>query len=92
MPPSAGSASTRRASSGFIMTSPCSWTWAGPACVLPPKDKRLQTRISNGRLEGLSSLVQAAEARARGSRSTRNPIAMIYVMHGKLPLHLHQPI
>jgi transposase len=48
------------------------------------------TRISNGLLEGLSSLVQAAKARARGYRSTRNLIAMIYLMHGKLPLH--QPI
>jgi len=46
----------------------------------------LHTRISNGLLEGLSSLVQAAKARARGYRSTRNLIAMIYLMHGKLPL------
>ena len=44
-----------------------------------------QTRISNGLLEGLSSLVQATKARARGFRSTRNFIAMIYLMHGKLP-------
>lgn len=49
-----------------------------------------QTRISNGLLEGLSSLVQAAKARARGYRSTRNLTAMIYLMHGKLPLT--QPI
>jgi transposase len=49
-----------------------------------------QTRISNGLLEGLSSLVQAAKARARGYRSTRNLITMIYLMHGKLPLY--QPI
>lgn len=48
------------------------------------------TRISNGLLEGLSSLVQAAKARARGYRSTKNLTAMIYLMHGKLPLH--QPI
>jgi len=45
-----------------------------------------QTRISNGLLEGLSSLVQAAKARARGYRSTRNLIAMIYLMYGKLPI------
>ena len=43
------------------------------------------TRISNGLLEGLSSLVQAAKARARGYRSTKNLTAMIYLMHGKLP-------
>ena len=49
-----------------------------------------RTRISNGLLEGLSSLVQATKARARGYRSTRNLAAMIYLMHGKLP-HI-QPI
>ena len=48
------------------------------------------TRISNGLLEGLSSLVQATKARARGYRSTKNLTAMIYLMHGKLPLS--QPI
>ena len=46
-----------------------------------------RSRISNGLLEGLSSLVQAAKARARGYRSTRNLTAMIYLMHGKLPIH-----
>jgi len=49
-----------------------------------------RTKISNGLLEGLSSLVQAGKARARGFRSTRNLTAMIYLMHGKLR-HL-QPI
>jgi len=44
-----------------------------------------RTTISNGLLEGLSSLVQATKARARGFRSTRNLTAMIYLMHGKLP-------
>lgn len=46
-----------------------------------------RTRISNGLLEGLSSLVQAAKARARGYRSTRYLIAMIYLVHGILPLN-----
>jgi transposase len=45
-----------------------------------------RTRISNGLLEGLSGLVQATKARARGYRSTRNLIAMIYLMNGKLQL------
>jgi transposase len=45
-----------------------------------------RTRISNGLLEGMSSLVQATKARARGYRSTRNLIAMIYLMNGKLRL------
>jgi len=34
-----------------------------------------QSRVSNGLLEGVNSLVQAAKARARGYRSTRNLIA-----------------
>jgi len=46
------------------------------------------TRIANGLLEGLSSLVQAAKARARGYRSARNLIAILYLMNGKLPLRL----
>jgi transposase len=46
-----------------------------------------QTRISNGLLDGISSLVQAAKARARGYRSTRNLTAIIYLMNGKLPLY-----
>lgn len=37
-------------------------------------------------VEGLSSLVQAAKARARGYRSTRTLTEMIHLMHGKLPL------
>lgn len=44
------------------------------------------SRISNGLLEGLHSLVQAAKRRARGYRSTRNYIAMIHLTAGKLDL------
>ena len=44
------------------------------------------SKISNGLLEGLNSLVQAAKRRARGYRSTRNYIAMIYLVAGKLEL------
>jgi transposase len=47
-----------------------------------------QSRVSNGLLEGLNSLVQAAKRRARGYRSTRNYIAMIYLTVGKLNLQL----
>jgi len=46
------------------------------------------SRITNGLLEGLNSLVQAAKRRARGCRSTRNYIAMIYLTVGKLDLHV----
>jgi transposase len=35
-------------------------------------------------LEGFNSLVQSAKARARGYRTNRNLIAMIYLIGGKL--------
>jgi transposase len=43
-----------------------------------------RTRVSNGLLEGLNSLVQAAKRRARGYRSARNYKTMIYLVVGKL--------
>jgi transposase len=43
-----------------------------------------RSQISNGLLEGISSLVQAAKAKARGYRSLRNLIAMVYLLTGKL--------
>ena len=46
------------------------------------------TRISNGVLEGLNSLIQAAKAKARGYRSVRNLIAMAYILAGKLDFRL----
>jgi len=45
-------------------------------------------RISNGILEGLNSLVQAAKAKARGYRSYRNLCAVIYLLAGKLQFEL----
>ncbi|MCA1701066.1 MAG: ISL3 family transposase [Actinobacteria bacterium] len=48
-----------------------------------------ESRITNGLLEGLNSLVQAAKRRARGYRSTRNYIAMIYLTVGKLDIITH---
>ena len=39
------------------------------------------SRVSNGLLEGLNSLIQAAKRRARGYRSNRNFIAMIYLIN-----------
>lgn len=44
----------------------------------------LRSKISNGLLEGLNSLIQASKRRARGYRSTRNYIAMIYLVAGNL--------
>jgi len=46
------------------------------------------THIANGILEGINSLVQAAKAKARGYRSTRNLKAIIYLIAGKLELSL----
>jgi transposase len=42
------------------------------------------SQASNGLLEGLNSLVQAAKRRARGYRTPRNYKAMIYLVAGKL--------
>jgi transposase len=44
------------------------------------------THIANGILEGINSLVQAAKAKARGYRSSRNLKAMIYLIAGKLEI------
>jgi transposase len=45
-----------------------------------------ETYISNGILEGINSLIQAAKAKARGYRSNRNLIAMAYLIAGKVNL------
>jgi transposase len=46
------------------------------------------TRLNNGILEGINSLVQAAKRRARGYRNKRNLIAMIYLIAGRLDFSL----
>ena len=46
------------------------------------------SKIANGLIEGINSLVQAAKAKARGYRSTRNLKAMVYLLAGKLNLKL----
>ena len=47
-----------------------------------------ESRIANGVLEGINSLVQAAKAKARGYRSDRNLITMVYLLAGKLNYQL----
>lgn len=47
-----------------------------------------QSKIANGLMEGINSLVQAAKAKARGYRSTRTLTAMVYLIAGKLDLRL----
>ena len=46
------------------------------------------SKINNGILEGINSLIQAAKPRARPSRTKRNLIAMIYLIAGKLDFDL----
>jgi transposase len=46
------------------------------------------SKIANGLIEGINSLIQAAKAKARGYRSTRNLKAMVYLLTGKLDLGL----
>lgn len=41
-------------------------------------------KVSNGVLEAINSLVQAAKAKARGYRTQKNLIAMVYMIAGKL--------
>ena len=47
-----------------------------------------ESRINNGILEGVNSLVQAAKAKARGYRSIENFITMVYIVAGKLDFDL----
>lgn len=44
------------------------------------------SRITNGLLEAINSLIQSAKARARGFRTTANLKAIIYLIAGKLDL------
>lgn len=46
------------------------------------------SQISNGVLEAINGLVQAAKRRARGYRNVNSLITMIYLLLGKLDFHL----
>jgi len=46
------------------------------------------SKIANGLIEGINSLVQAARSKARGYRSIRNLTGMVYLLAGKLDLPL----
>jgi transposase len=48
----------------------------------------INTRINNGVLEGINSLIQAAKNSARGFRSTKNFIITIYLRMGKIHFNL----
>ena len=47
-----------------------------------------ESHINNGILEGINSLAQAAKAKAKGYRSNRIFIAIIYLISSKLPIPL----
>ena len=46
-----------------------------------------RSRISNGLIEGMNSLIQAAIAKARGYRNPKNLITIAYLIAGKLDLN-----
>jgi len=46
------------------------------------------SKINNGILEGINSLIQAAKAKARGSHTVKNLITMIYIIGAKLEFRL----
>ena len=46
------------------------------------------SRIANGLIKGINSLVQATEAKARGYRNRETPKAVTYRIAGKLDLEL----
>jgi len=43
-----------------------------------------ESRVSNGILEGINSLLQAAKARARGYRNVKTLITMAYIIGSRL--------
>lgn len=47
-----------------------------------------ETKMTAGFLEGINSLIQAAKRKARGYRTTKNLITMIYLIAGKLDFQL----
>jgi transposase len=47
-------------------------------------------RISNGKTEGINSIIQTIKRRARGYRNTDNFITMIYLVCGTLTFDLPQ--
>jgi transposase len=50
-----------------------------------------QTKLTNGLLEGLNSLIQATKRKARGFKTIDNFIAMSYVTVNKLVITVPQP-
>ncbi len=51
-----------------------------------------ESEVSNGLLEGMNSLIQAAKTRARGYRNVQNFITTIYLIGSKLEFNLPSPV
>jgi len=49
-----------------------------------------ESKLTNGRVEGINSVIQTAEARARGYSTSKNLILVVYLIAGKL-IHLPDP-
>jgi len=47
-----------------------------------------ETRLTQGLVEGINSLIQAAKAKARGFRSVRKMTVVVYLIAGKLDFQL----
>ncbi|SHF00093.1 Transposase [Desulfacinum infernum DSM 9756] len=48
-----------------------------------------RSRVTNGILEAINGLIQAAKRKARGYRNSQNLITMVYLIAGKLDLAIH---
>jgi transposase len=48
------------------------------------------SRVTNGLLEGINSLVQSAKSKARGFRTARKMAVVIYLLRSKLDFRLPQ--
>jgi transposase len=84
----------RRAAAGYLQRW-CQWAQRSrlPAMVRVARTIRqhwdgvlrwFTSQISNGVLEGINSLIQAAKAKARGYRNVKNLITMAYLIAGQL--------
>ncbi len=51
-------------------------------------ERETNSKMTNGLLEGINGMVQAAKRRARGYRNVENLIAMVYMTANKL----HMPV
>ncbi|WP_010632472.1 transposase [Sporolactobacillus vineae] len=49
------------------------------------------SKITNGFLEGINSLIQASKRKARGYRSIKNYVSMIYATVNKLDIKVEPP-